>query len=84
MFYKSEEKVLEKSKAKEVLGVGFYNELLEIKDDAKLDRTIFGYFDTCSKVNEVLSNHNFFLKFIKRRDVLRFLIQKKLKEEKTR
>ena len=84
MFYKSEEKVLEKSKAKEVLGVGFYNELLEIKDDAKLDRTIFGYFDTCSKVNEVLSNHNFFLKFIKRRDVFRFLIQKKVEGRKNK
>ena len=52
---------MEKSKAKEVLGVGFYNELLEIKDDVKLDRTNFGHFDTCFKVNEVLSNHNFFL-----------------------
>ena len=78
MFCKSEGKVLEKSKAKGVLGVGFYNELLEIKDDVKLDRTIFGHFDTCFKVNEVLSNHNFFLffffLFFERRDVFRFLI----------
>ena len=60
MFYKSEGKILEKGKIAEVLGVDFYNELLEIKDEAKLDRTVFGYLNTCFKVNEVLSNHNFF------------------------
>ena len=78
MFYKSEGKILEKGKIAEVLGVDFYNELLEIKEQAKLDRTIFGYFNTCFKVNEVLSNDNFFLKFFGRRDVFRFLIQKKV------
>ena len=77
MFCKSEGKILEKSKAAEVLGSDFYNELLEIKDEAKLDRTIFGYFDMCFKVNNVLSNHNFFLKFFEQQDVFSFLMQKK-------
>ena len=30
-------------------------------------------------MNEVLSNHNFFLKFFERRDVFRFIIQKKVR-----
>ena len=47
MFHKSEGKILEKDKIAEILRPDFYNELLEIKDEIKLDRTIFGYFDTC-------------------------------------
>ena len=78
MFYKTEGKILEKYKIAEVLGPDFYNELLENKDEIKLDKTIFGYFDTCFKVNDVLSNHNFFLKFFEWRYVFRFLIQKKV------
>ena len=66
MFCKSEEKILEKGKMAEVLWSDIYNELLEIKNKIKLDRTIFGYFDTCFKVNDVISNHNFFLKFFER------------------
>ena len=66
MFCKSEEKILEKGKMAEVLWSDIYNELLEIKNKIKLDRTIFGYFDTCFKVNDVICNHNFFLKFFER------------------
>ena len=47
MFYKSEEKTINKDKGKEVLGNDFHNDLLEIKDEIKLGRTIFGYFDIC-------------------------------------
>ena len=56
----------------------FYNDLPKIKDDIKLDRTVFGYFDRCSQANEILSKHNFLLKFFERRDMFRFLIQKKV------
>ena len=56
-------KIINKDKIKDVLGKDFYNDLLEIKSDIKLDRTIFGYFDRCLQVNEVLSKHYFFLKF---------------------
>ena len=48
MFYKSEEKTINKDKAKEVLGNDFH---IEIKDEIKLGRTIFGYFDICFYVN---------------------------------
>ena len=82
MFYKSEGKILKKSKIAEVLGSNFHNELLEIKDEGKLDRTIFAYFDTCFRVNKVFSNHNFFLQFFDWRDVFRFLIQKKVQGKK--
>ena len=70
--------MLQKVKIAEVLSSDFYNELIEIKDEIKLDRTTFGYFNQCFKVNDVSSNHNFFLKFFERRDVFRFLMQKKV------
>ena len=63
MFYKSEGEIIDKNKTEEVLGDNFYNDLLEIKDEIKLDRTIFGYFNRCFQVNEVLATYNFFLKF---------------------
>ena len=47
MFYKSEGKTIVKDKVKDVLGNDFHNDLLEIKDEIKLDKTIFGYFDRC-------------------------------------
>ena len=79
MFYLTEGKNIYKNKAKEVIGNEFYLELFEIKDDIKLDKILFGYFNKCFIVDEVLAKHNFFLKFFKRRDKFRFLIKKRLK-----
>ena len=79
MFYKCEGKILEKGKVAEVLGSDFYNELLEIKDEIKLDRAVFGYFDTCFKLDDVLSNHNFFHKFSSDKMCSGFLYSKKLR-----
>ena len=77
VFYKSEGIIIDKNKVKEILGDDFYNDLLEIKDNIKLDQTVFGYFNRCFQVNEVLAKCNFFLKFFERRNMYRFLIQKK-------
>ena len=60
----------------EVLGKDLYGEVMEIKDDIQLDKILFRYFDKCFVANEVLSKHNFFLKFFERRDKFRFLIKK--------
>ena len=79
MFYLTEGKNIDKNKAKEIIGNEFYIELLEIKDDIKLDKTLFGCFNRCFMVNEVLAKHNFFLKFFERRDKFRFLTKKRLK-----
>ena len=66
MFYKSEGKIIDKNKIEDLLGNDFYNDLLEIKDEIKLDRIIFGYFNRCFQVNKVLAKYNFFLKFSER------------------
>ena len=57
-------KTLHKGKMKDVLGNDFYNDLIEMKNEIQLDRTIFGYFDRCFLVNKVLAKYNFFLKFL--------------------
>ena len=41
----------------------FHHDLLDIKDTIKLDRIILGYYDRCLILNEILSKHNFLLKF---------------------
>ena len=76
MFYKSEGKLIDKDKIEAAQGSGFYNDLLETKENIKLHRKFFGYFDRYFQVNEVLSKHNFFLNFFERRDVFSFLYKK--------
>ena len=79
MYHMAKGKILDKSKIKDVLGNDFYNDLIEIKNEIQLDRTIFGYFDRCFLFNKVLAKYNFFLKFFERRDIYRFQIKKKLR-----
>ena len=78
MFHKSNGETLDQDRVIEVLGEDFYNNLLKVKDKIKLNRTIFGFFDRCMILNEILSNYNFFITFFERRDKFRFLIKKKV------
>ena len=66
MIYKSNGEIIDKNKITEVVGEDFYNDLLEIKDEIKLDRTLFGYFDRSFLANQVVAKHNFFKKFFER------------------
>ena len=47
-------------RAKEILGEKFYEELSEIKEEIKLDRTEFGFFNKCFLANQLLSKHGYF------------------------
>ena len=67
----------EKIKAREILGEDLYEDILEIKDEIQLDKTLLGFFNRCFTVTEVLSKYNSFLKFFEKRDKYRFLIQNK-------
>ena len=46
-----------------------FNDLIEIKEEVKLDGSLFGFFDRCFKLNKVLAKHNYFLKFSETRRV---------------
>ena len=78
MYYRCAGEPAVREKIVEVLGGKFFNDLKEIEEEIKLDKTLFGYFDRCFKLNKVLAKHNYFLKFFKRRDTYRFLINKKV------
>ena len=54
------EKIPDKNRAGEVLGIDFYNELFEIKYNIQLDKTPHGYESKCSLLNDVLANNDFF------------------------
>ena len=51
----------------DVLGNDFYNDLIEIKNEIQLDRTIFGYFDRCFLVNKLLAKYNIYTFQIKKK-----------------
>ena len=66
-----------RERAKEVVGEKFYEELLEIKETIKLDRSAFRFFNKSFLVNQLISKYGYFLKFFERRDKYHFLIKKK-------
>ena len=59
-----------------VLGGDFYKDFCEVKDQLKLDTSMYGFFDKCVLVNEFLTRKNLFLKFYERKDKYRYLIKK--------
>lgn len=77
MHYRSKGAGITKKKIVAVWGEDLFNNLKDIEDEILLDRILFGYFDRCFTLNEVLVKYNFFLKFFERPDIYRFLIKKK-------
>ena len=79
MYYRSGSEQIVQEEIIKVLGKNLFNNLKEIEEEIKLDRTLFGYSDRCFKLTEVLVKHNCFLNFFDRRDTSRFLVKKKYK-----
>ena len=82
MYYRCDGEPIVREKIVEVLGENLFNNLKEIEEEIKLDRTLCGYFDRSFKLNKVLAKHNYFLKFFKGRDTYRFLTKKKSTRKK--
>lgn len=66
---------------KELLRDDFYNDLLESKDDIKLDMTIFGHFDRWFQANDVRDRYSFFFKCFQQGDMFRFIIKKRSRKK---
>ena len=71
----------ERKKTKDIFGENLYGDLIDVKDEIQLDRTLFGFFNRCFLVIELLSKYDYFLKFYERRDKFRFLINKKIERK---
>ena len=64
---------------KETLGNKLSFSLKEIETLTRLDHFLFVFFERCQKMNEILSEHSYFLRFYERRNKFRFQLRKKLK-----
>ena len=48
-----------------ILGKNLFTDLKKIEKKTMLDHSIFGYFDQCQLINEILSEHGFFQDFMR-------------------
>ena len=56
-----------------------FEKLAKIKKDVMLDYTVFGFWEKCLALNDVLSTHfGLFLRFYERRNKYRYLLRKKI------
>ena len=78
---KGGEHFIEIKNARETLGDELFFKLKEIENFCMLDHSVFGFFDRCQKMNEILSGYGYFLRFYERRINFRYQIRKKLKEK---
>ena len=46
-----------------------------------LDHSMFGFFDRCQSINNVLKDFGYFLRFYERRNKFRYQLEQKLKEK---
>ena len=44
-----------------------------------IDHSLFGYFDRCQLVKDILAKHNYFLRFYERRNKFGYQLRRKLK-----
>ena len=59
-----------------------FSELKKVKQDIMFDYTVFGYFDKCTLLSDVLARHfGCFLQFYERRNKYRYLLKKKLQSK---
>ena len=80
MFYKTE-KNHNQDKIREVLGHDFYNDLLDIKDTIKLDRTILDIFTNVFKLTKSLLSLIISLSFSSHEACSGFLHRRKCREK---
>ena len=77
---KGGEHFIEIKNARETLGDELFFKLKEIENFCMLDHSVFGFFDRCQKMTEVLSGYGYFLRFYERGNKFRYQIRKKLEE----
>ena len=67
--------------ARETLGEKLFLRLKEIEKLTVLDHSIFGFLNQCQKINDVQSEHGYFLIFYERRNKFRYHVRKNSKKK---
>ena len=75
MHHKLKEQNVKLENAKETLGYDFFLKLKEVEASVMLDYTLFGYFECCPLINEVLSREDYFLRFYEHRNKFKFQLK---------
>ena len=65
--------------AEETLKHDFFIKLKQKERCVMFDHSIFGFFEGCCQINEILSEHNYFLSFYERSNKFRYHLRQKLK-----
>ena len=81
MYCKSNGGIVFLENAEETLGNELFIELKNIGKSTMLNHSIFGFFDQCKLINDVLCEYVFFLRFYERRNKFRYQLKRKLKEK---
>lgn len=79
LFHKLKGQDMKLEKARKTLGEKFLIKLMQNEPTVMLDHSIFGYFERCRLVNDILSEHNYFLRFYERRNKFTYQLRQKLK-----
>ena len=82
MYQKTEKTNIKKEDAQKILEDELYFDVLEIESSTLLDKFLFGFFERCFSINQVITKYGFSLRFLERRNPNRFLIKKKKEKEK--
>ena len=61
------------------LGEDFFLKLKQVESSVMLDHLLFGYFERCRLINNILCEKNYFLQFYERRNKFRYQLRQKLK-----
>lgn len=81
MYQKTEKTNIKKEDAQKILGDELYFDVLEIESSTLLDKFLFGFFERCFSINQVITKYGFSLRFFERRNPNRFLLKKKGKRK---
>ena len=81
MYCKNNEGNVFLENSEETLGNELFIEVKKIEKSTMLDHSIFGFFDPCKLINDVLCEYGFFLRFYERRNKFRYQLKRKLKEK---
>ena len=71
LFKLSQGKSLTRGKVESVLGRSYYGTFCDVKNQLKLDLSMYGFLDKCALANELSAKKHFFLRFYERRDKYR-------------
>ena len=77
LMYKKTERKTPRKTPRKFWGMNYFD-LLQIESSTLLDKSLFGFFESCFSINQMIAKYGYFLRFFERRNLYRYLLKKKL------